>query len=102
LIEYAWPGNVRELENCIERAVLLTSFSDITVDDLPDRVRMPHGGEGGHGDREDLVTLAEMKRRYLRHVISTVRGNKSRAARILDIDRRTLCKHLREDEGPTS
>jgi two-component system response regulator AtoC len=102
LIEYAWPGNVRELENCIERAVLLTSFSDITVDDLPDRVRMQHGGEAGHGEREDLVTLAEMKRRYLRHVISTVRGNKSRAARILDIDRRTLCKHLREDEGPTS
>jgi DNA-binding NtrC family response regulator len=103
LIEYSWPGNVRELENCIERAVLLTSFSDITVDDLPERVRLHQtGGEAAHGAHEDLVTLAEMKRRYLRHVISTVRGNKSRAARILDIDRRTLCKHLREDEGSSS
>jgi two-component system, NtrC family, response regulator AtoC len=98
LIEYDWPGNVRELENCIERAVLLTSFTEIGVDDLPDRVRVARDGAAAlSAAHPNLVSLAEMKRRYLRHVVATVRGNKSRAARILDIDRRTLCKHLRDE-----
>ena len=98
LVEYEWPGNVRELENCIERAVTLTRLTEIGVDDLTERIRQ-HQSEPPTtaDDQSELVTLAEMKRRYVRHVMAAVRGNKTRAARILGLDRRTLCKRLDDD-----
>jgi DNA-binding NtrC family response regulator len=95
LREYDWPGNVRELENCIERAVALCAHSQITVDDLPPSVvtsretamTMP-------SSPLEMVTLDELERRYVRQVLAATDGNKTRAAKVLGIDRRSLYRRL--------
>jgi DNA-binding NtrC family response regulator len=96
LLEYDWPGNVRELENSIERAVTLTKFAEITVDDLPEKVRnyqSSHMVIGGD-DPEELPTLDEVERRYIERVLKASGGNKTQAARVLGLDRRTLYRKL--------
>lgn len=99
LMDYDWPGNVRELENCMERAAALCAGEEITVGDLPEKVqayaptRLVVGGVGDRGG-EDLITLSEMERRYVRQVLASVGGNKSQAARILGIDRRSLYRRV--------
>jgi two-component system, NtrC family, response regulator AtoC len=98
LSSYAWPGNVRELRNAIERAVALTRHENITVDDLPERIRaykVSHVLVASH-DPEELVNLAEVEKRYIARVLGAVGGNKSTAARILGIDRTTLYKKLQQ------
>ncbi len=94
LMTYPWPGNVRELENSIERAVVLTRFDHLTVEDLPERVRttstLPDPILSTADGTEELLTLAELERRYIHRMMILVGGNKSRAARILGLDRRTL------------
>ncbi|HEU65967.1 MAG TPA: sigma-54-dependent Fis family transcriptional regulator [Chloroflexi bacterium] len=90
LLDYDWPGNVRELENAIERAVILTKDSLITVDDLP---------------QENLSlacstaprkSLKEIEKEHILSVIRKTGGNYSEAARILGISRMTLYKKARE------
>jgi DNA-binding NtrC family response regulator len=84
-----WPGNVRELENTLERLVVETRGATIDVADLPPafrETRAPLETPLFSG----LPTLAEVEKRYLRHVLAEVRGNRSRAAEVLGIDRRTL------------
>jgi two-component system response regulator HydG len=96
LQRYDWPGNVRELENCMERAVALCRLDEITIDDLPAKVR-EHGTEQLVVTTEsprELITLDEMERRYIRHVLDALNGNKTRAARTLGIDRRSLYRRL--------
>ncbi len=95
LMRYDWPGNVRELENCIERAVALCRLDEITVEDLPQKIQT-HGNElaVAIGSPRELITLDEMERRYIRHVLELLRGNKTRAARTLGIDRRSLYRRL--------
>jgi two-component system response regulator HydG len=92
LLDYSWPGNVRELQNYMERAAALCSLDQITAGDLPDSLRRACGTAlaipGGIPD--DLITLGEMRSRYMRRVLALANGNKSRAARILGIDRRTI------------
>ena len=98
LSSYAWPGNVRELRNAIERAVALTQHENITVDDLPERIRaykVSHVLVASQ-DPEELVNLAEVEKRYIARVLGAVGGNKSTAARILGIDRTTLYKKLQQ------
>jgi two-component system response regulator HydG len=92
LIDYAWPGNVRELHNCILRAVTLSRAQEITVDDLPARIREHWSGRTDllPESPEDLLSMEELQRRHLVRVLAAVDGNKTRAARILAIDRRTL------------
>ncbi len=92
LIAYPWPGNVRELENSIERAVALTRFDHVTLDDLPERVRMFEPDLQVPVDTAiaGIVPLAEMNRRHVLRVLDLVNGNRSRAARLLGLDRRTL------------
>jgi len=99
LLDYDWPGNVRELENCIERAVALCRLDEITVDDLPLKVQEFHVTRivipvGSSGSPDAMITMEEMERRYVRQVLETVRGNKTHAARILGIDRRSLYRRL--------
>ncbi|UJR84426.1 sigma 54-interacting transcriptional regulator [Sandaracinus amylolyticus] len=106
LVAYHWPGNVRELENSVERAVALTQFDHINVEDLPERIRAhrPDTMVMMPETAEELVTVEELERRYLLHVLKVVNGNKSRAARILGYDRRTLYRKLErmEAEGQTT
>jgi len=100
LLEYSWPGNVRELRNAMERAVALTRFDEIAVEDLPDKIRS-YSGAGvfiGGNDPGELVTLEAVERRYILHVLETVGDNKSLAARILGLDRKTLYRKLQRYE----
>jgi DNA-binding NtrC family response regulator len=89
LVEYRWPGNVRELENTIERLVLVSRDAVIQESDLP---FAPARGSEPAEPRlfADLPSLDEMERRYLAHVLEAVGGNRTRAAEVLGIDRRTL------------
>ena len=104
-MDYEWPGNVRELENTIERAVTLTKFEELTVDDLPDKVREYQTTDIViSGDNPDeMPTLEEVERRYVLRVLRAVRGNKTQAAHILGLYRPTLYSKLRkhniEDPG---
>jgi two-component system response regulator AtoC len=89
LINYSWPGNVRELENTIERLCQFSKGGIITIDDLPPKMK---GKEKFH-HREffaDMPQLDEMERRYLIHVLDHTKYNKTQAAEILGINRRTL------------
>jgi len=99
LLAYAWPGNVRELRNAIERAVALTRFEELAVEDLPERVRDYRSSELrlGGDDPENLPPMSEVERRYIRHVLEAAGGNKTLAARILGFDRRTLYRKLAEE-----
>jgi DNA-binding NtrC family response regulator len=87
LTAYRWPGNVRELENTIERLVVFSRGSVIDVSDLPFKATGPDLHERLFAD---LPSLDEIERRYLLHVIEQVGGNRTRAAEVLGIDRRTL------------
>jgi len=102
LTSYAWPGNVRELENCMERAVALSRFDQIVVEDLPENIRAYRSDRFvvAADDPVDVVTMDELERRYLLRVLKLVGGNKSRAAQMLGLDRRTLYRKLeRYDEA---
>ncbi len=96
LLSYDWPGNVRELENCMERAVTLARLEEITVDDLSESVRDHQSSKIiiSGDDPDEMPTLEEMERRYIRRVLEATRGNKSHAARVLGMDRRTLYRKL--------
>jgi DNA-binding NtrC family response regulator len=96
LLAYSWPGNVRELENAMERAVALTSYDRIVVEDLPARIRNYRRSDVlvASQDPSELVSLEEVERRYILRVLESVGGNKTLAARILGLDRRTLYRKL--------
>ena len=96
LLEYNWPGNVRELENSMERAVALARFDEITVDDLPRKVRdyQPAAAFTLSDDLDELPPMHVVEERHIRKVLEIVRGNKTLAARVLGFDRRTLYRKL--------
>jgi two-component system response regulator AtoC len=96
LINYAWPGNVRELQNCIERAVALTNYEQLIVDDLPERIRdyMASHVLVVSENPQELLPMEEIERRYILRVLDAVAGNKTLAAQILGFDRKTLYRKL--------
>ncbi len=87
LQRHDWPGNVRELENAIARAMALNPSGAITPEDLPDNVRR---ASPKAVLAEDRPTLDELSRRYAQLVLKELGGNKTRAAELLGIDRKTL------------
>jgi DNA-binding NtrC family response regulator len=89
LSAYHWPGNVRELENVIERLVVFSRGNRIDAGDLPASV-IPRGPVLEKRLFDDLPTLDEIERRYLLHVLEQVGNNRTRAAEVMGIDRRTL------------
>lgn len=98
LREYDWPGNVRELENVIQRLVLMTEGDVIHVPDLPSLMRFSALKSVGL-----TRSLAEVESEYISNVLASVNGNKTRAAEILGIDRKTLREKLRHAaEHPTT
>jgi two-component system response regulator HydG len=98
LLNYNWPGNVRELRNAIERAVALTRFDKITLEDLPGKIRDFSSSQlviAGH-DPADFATLEEVERRYILHVLEAFGGNRTQTSRILGLDRKTLYRKLKQ------
>src|SRR5213596_172780 len=96
LLAYTWPGNVRELQNAMERAVALAQYDHVTVDDLPETIRSyrPSHVLIAADDPSELVPLEEAERRYILRVVENVGGNKTLAARVLGIGRKTLYRKL--------
>ena len=96
LMDYDWPGNIRELENCVERAVALCRLDEITINDLPPKLLTedPTQLVVPTASIAELMTIDELSQRYVRQVVSAVNGNKTQAARILGIDRRSLYRRL--------
>jgi two-component system response regulator HydG len=100
IVQYQWPGNVRELENGIERAVAMAQHDQLVIEDLPERVRAYRPDQSSAllpATTAELVSMAELENRYIHHVLTLVKGNKSAAARILGFDRRTLYRHLERE-----
>jgi DNA-binding NtrC family response regulator len=89
LLRHTWPGNVRELRNTIERLVVSSRGSLIEAFDLTDTVAVATPAARDQ-PFSDLPTLDELERRYLLHVLDAAKGNRTRAAEILGVDRRTL------------
>ncbi len=98
LLDYSWPGNVRELRNVIERAVALTRLDQLSVDDLPEKIRDVRRSDVvlAGSSPDELVPIAEVERRYILHVLKAVGGNKTLAARTLGLDRKTLYRKLQQ------
>jgi len=94
LKNYYWPGNVRELENVIQRLVVMTDGDIIDAPDLPPLMRFSPLRETGFNR-----TLAEVEAEYINNVLASVGGNKTKAAEILGIDRKTLREKIKAS-GP--
>src|SRR5262249_27412052 len=96
LVAYDWPGDVRQLENVVARALALNTTGVLGPADFPEPI-----GDAPKklaGLAADMPTLAELNRRYAQHVLTMVGGNKSEAARLLEVDRKTLSKLVEAQE----
>ncbi len=92
--DYRWPGNVRELENVVQRLTVMMDGNLVEVPDLPEPLRF----SAGRGP--DLTRpLADVEAEYIRNVLASVGGNKTKAAEILQIDRKTLREKLKKAGG---
>jgi len=95
LMEYDWPGNIRELENTIERAVVLSKGDEIQLEDL-----VYHGISSSsslfHLAGGKYKNLEDIEKEYIKTVLKAQNGNKSRTAKILSIDRKTLMAKVKK------
>ena len=95
LVDYNWPGNIRELENTIERAVVLSKGNKIELEDL-----MYHGISSTpslfHPVRGKYHALDNIEKEYIKTVLLTQQGNKSKTAKILGIDRKTVWAKIKK------
>jgi len=97
---YSWPGNIREFRNVIRRAVLLSGTDKITIEQLPEEIIAPPRLEkiiiSNSGESFDLKSMAEKNERVMIvSILEKVHYNKSKAARLLNIDRKTLYNKMR-------
>ena len=99
LMEHAWPGNVRELENVIERALVLADGPNVDVEHLPPSVRDPASAPAAAGDELDLSVkrrIESLERSLIARALEQTRGNRTRAARLLDLSHRALLYKIKE------
>ncbi len=108
LLSYSWPGNLRQLKNCIERAVALTKHAHIVVDDLPEHVRTcVHTSTASvesalmQSQLSSMITLDELVGRYIARVTEAAGGNKTLAAKVLGVNRRTLYRRRDREAADT-
>jgi DNA-binding NtrC family response regulator len=97
LIAYDWPGNIRELRNLVERLQILHEGSEVRAGDLPVELRRaPERVEASEEREPALVSLAHVERRHVERVLAATGWNKARAARVLEVDVKTLNKKIRD------
>jgi len=96
LVDYSWPGNVRELENVIQRAVTLTQYETILPDDLPSSMLQEIRENVLDRGLREKYSIDQLEKEYIRKILIEVGGNKSKAAEILGLDRKTLYRKLEE------
>ena len=94
LVNYSWPGNVRELENIIQRAITLSRHQGILPDDLPASITQKTDEKLFEKALEENFTLDQLEKEYIKKVLIEAGGNKSKAAEILGLDRKTLYRKL--------
>ncbi|CAL1520860.1 sigma-54 dependent transcriptional regulator [Chitinophaga sp. MM2321] len=90
LQQHSWKGNIRELRNVIERAAILTDT------DILDTPTLPFDFQQGMGDDHSSMRLADMEKKHISRVLAHVKGNKTKAAELLDIGLTTLYNKIRE------
>ncbi len=90
------PGNVRELENVIQRAITLSQHEIILPEDLPPSLIHKTDDKLFEKAVEEKLTIDQLEREYIRRVLIETGGNKSKAAEILGLDRKTLYRKLQE------
>lgn len=90
LDQYSWPGNVRELENFIHRLVVMND-DEISMQDIPNHVKSKIEAE----ESETILTLKQMELKYIKKVLLAFDNNKTKAAEVLGIDRKTLREKLK-------
>ena len=98
---YAWPGNVRELENAMERAVLLAEGDAVAVENLPEKLWAPVSGSPPPApqDAQDLSlkrAMRQLEESYIRAALRRTKGNRTRAAEVLEISHRALLYKIKE------
>ncbi len=101
LYEYAWPGNVRELENTIERAMVLSEGDTIAAPDLPERVREardPVQMQLASGELSVKKTMRIIEEILIRRALQKTKGNRTRAAEVLEISHRALLYKIKDYE----
>jgi two-component system, NtrC family, response regulator AtoC len=97
LVAYDWPGNIRELRNLVERLQILHEGSEVRASDLPAELRHAREHADVTEEREPaLVPLAHVERRHVERVLKATGWNKARAARVLEVDVKTLNKKIRD------
>jgi two-component system response regulator AtoC len=99
LVEYAWPGNVRELENTIERAMVLSEGDLIVASDLPERVREardPVQVQLSSGELSIKKTTRVIEETLIRRALQKTRGNRTRAAEVLELSHRALLYKIKD------
>jgi len=97
-LQYDWPGNVRELRNIVQRSIVLTQKAIINSDVLPIKISNYQSNQLviDVGDNQPLDNLEVIERRYIRYVLERTGGNKTEAAKVLGLDRKTLYRRLKE------
>ncbi len=101
LFEYPWPGNVRELENTIERAMVLSEGDTITATDLPERIREardPVQMQLASGELSVKKTMRIIEEILIRRALQKTKGNRTRAAEVLEISHRALLYKIKDYE----
>ncbi len=100
LVDYDWPGNVRELKNVMERAAILCQDDIIKVEHLPIELRSTTPKEPKsipqQPTSEETLSLQDIERKHIIEVLEIFDGNKSKAARVLNISRSTLREKLKQ------
>jgi DNA-binding NtrC family response regulator len=92
LMSYRWPGNVRELEHAVQRAVILATGSSVTVRELPPEVR----ARPAEGSADDTLDLAAQERKLIRRALERFGGNRTLAAKALNISTVTLWRRMKQ------